>query len=138
MREKLNATFFCAVFVIVASACSSTQTVPAHEWLPEPSYEGFDSDMPGIKRPASTPREFYPSKAKQLGHSGRVWVGFAINMQGRAENISVVQTDFDDLASGAVNLLRSYEFSLAKVSDKSSLGTRRYCLGFMFVIRGMP
>ena len=137
MRLKITPSLI-AVSALVVFSCSSTPVNLAYTGLPEPNCESFEADMPKIKRPANTNKEYYSALSKRLGHYGRVWLGFSVNAQGRAEGISVVQTDFDDLAENATNMLRNLEFDVSKILDASDLSSRRYCIGFIFVLEGKP
>jgi TonB family protein len=137
-RRTILSLFSSTIVTLFAAACSSAPEPAADRWLPDPSYDGFASDIPKLKRPNGTMKEYYPSKSKSLGHSGRVWLSFSVNAQGKVERISLVQTDFDDLTVGAVGMIRDLEFSVPKDWNDVGGPSRRYCMAMMFVLAGKP
>jgi TonB family protein len=77
---------------------------------------------------------FYPDAAKARGVEGKVIIGFDIDANGRATNISMVYSDDRVLEKGPMDFLKSAVFELPKGEDGHVIHESRYRLGFVYCL----
>ncbi len=90
--------------------------------------------------PLSIPNkmEFYPAKAKVLGLTGRVGLECSIDMNGHAQNITVVERSTSLLDDQAVQLLSIGHFDLPDDWAITGGPETRYRIGFTFELSNKP
>jgi hypothetical protein len=91
--------------------------------------------LPKLKN-ASSINFLYPATAKRLSLQGRVLTQFGVSGKGRVVDLQVISAEPPGVFEGAVTTyLRSVDFDVPSDWEASGGLSRRYRLGFVFLIR---
>lgn len=133
MRKQITQFICITTAALILAACGAAPN--KHEEQERSAAELYSTHPPRM-RPTSRLREYYPPAAKRAGRVGCVELSYSVNAEGKAHNIMVLVSDYDDFAVSAKAMLSSLRFDVPSDWSESGNTFRTYRIGFIFKIAG--
>lgn len=136
MRQRtFDAVLIAALAVMLSGfGCADQAPLKASHPLPHP----VASDDPRGPWLWPSSRDYYPSKAKRLGITGRVGIECSVDERGYAQNIVILESADPLLDEAARDLISDQHFRIPSDWGASGGPVKRFRYGVIFRLVGEP